>query len=110
MVKKKIIYSVINYIDNIPSKISGLTGWYDGNSWDPVNNIWIDKSGNFNNTSSSDNISKTNTGGYGSINTTYIYGNSLSSIKIPLSVWNNMSNYTIFHITRYASSTSCSIY
>jgi hypothetical protein len=100
--KKKIIYSVINYIDNIPLKINGLTGWYDGNSWDPVNNIWIDKSGNFNNTTSSDHIIKTNTAGYGSTDTTYIYGNSLSSIQIPQTVWKNITNYTIFHVTRYA--------
>lgn len=82
---------------------SGLTVWFDGDSWSSSNNRWEDKSGNNNHTSNTVGTINTGTwgGGAGSNrNFSYIYGNTNAGVRIT-NGWNNGNNYTMFHLTKY---------
>ncbi len=82
---------------------AGLRLWYDGDSWSPSENRWLDKSGNNNH---SQNTTGTVTqatwpGGNGGNNTSwkYIYGNTNAGVR--LGYWPGGNDYTFFHLSRY---------
>jgi hypothetical protein len=83
-----------------PSKISGLTGWYDGNSWDEENEVWTDKSAAKNDVTeikgsidvASDDSSN---------NQKYLFGGASSGMKFPVAVMSTGRKYTLFHVARY---------
>ena len=100
---KEVKYSLLNIISDIPKTISGLIGWFDGNSWDNINGIWIDKSAAANDTQILTNISNTVNNGFGGGDCSYIYGDNNSKIILKQASWPGIDkDYTFFHVTRYS--------
>jgi hypothetical protein len=94
-------------IESLPV-MSGLLSWYDGDSWDSINNRWSDKSGNGNHTSNTvGTISvSTHTGGSGSSRSfKFISGNTSAGVRISSPAWPSSGSYTFFHVTRYTGPT-----
>jgi hypothetical protein len=90
----------------VPLTISGITAWYDGNSWNSASNRWDDLSGNGRNTdNTAGSVTRTFASGAGSNGLTYITGNTGAGVRVPTSAWPGGSNYTFFHVTRYTGGT-----
>ena len=103
---KEVKYSLLNIIEDVPTSIDGLIGWFDGNSWDNVNNVWLDKSNKSNNIQNSNDIAQTVNYGNGSEDCSYIYGDSNSSLLLKQTAWPGVDKpYTFFHVTRYTGNT-----
>ena len=94
-------------IDDINQLPTGIIGWYDGGSFDPKSNHWLDKSGNSNHiTTCFGQINMVVSGGNGSTETKYITGDKNAGLTLPSPVLWNGGKYTFFHITRYAGNTN----
>ena len=77
------------------SVTNGLVAQYDGPSWNGTTKVWLDKSGNGNNTSPADVrgvITYDSTNGF-------LYGGTGDGVKLPS--LGTTANYTFIHLARY---------
>jgi Concanavalin A-like lectin/glucanases superfamily len=90
----------VHYIpDNIYSvmDISGLIGWYKGETWNSSTNQWRDVSGSGNHaTTTQGTISTTK---WATNGMTYLYGGTTAGIRFPVAIL--PTTYTLFHVARY---------
>ncbi|AUT19116.1 hypothetical protein DSLPV1_145 [Dishui lake phycodnavirus 1] len=85
-----------------PDKVSGLVGWFTGDSWDEDNNVWKDKSGQGNDITevkgtpivfdAEDEVPQK-----------YLYGGKEDGFRIPQACLTRGKKYTFFHVARYGS-------
>jgi hypothetical protein len=87
-----------------PSSIQGLTGWYDGASWDAKENQWKDKSGQNNHVTEvrgeieMDSDESSN-------NQKFIFGSTQAGLRFPQAAMSTGRRYTLVHVAKYAGST-----
>lgn len=101
-----------SYNPEFPTTLSGLTGWYTGDSVVGGNPMttWTDLSGNNNhvtlNGSNGANLSgsviRSTTGGGGNALRPFIYGDQNAKMRFPTTVMTaTYNNYTFFHVSKY---------
>lgn len=84
--------------------VAGYIGWYDYSSYNPVNGVWTDKSGNGNNATAAVSVSQVSVTGNGSSKTFNALrcnynGGNYGTITWPTNIV--PSTYTLFHVCRY---------
>lgn len=101
-----------SYDPEFPTTLSGLTGWYTGDSVVDGNpmSTWTDLSGNNNhiyqNAPNGANLSgsviRSATGGGGHALRPFIYGDTNDKMRFPTTVMTGTNNnYTFFHVSKY---------
>ena len=98
-----------DFIPSFPKTLSGLTGWYTGDSAAMSGSAmtqWTDLSGNNNHVNGSDLVGtvrrSTTDGGIIGGPRPFLYGGQSERLKFPLAVMSGTANdYTLFHVARY---------
>ena len=98
-----------DFIPSFPTTLSGLTGWYTGDSAAMSGSAmtqWTDLSGNNNHVTGSDLVGtirrSTTDGGIIGGPRPFLYGGQSERLRFPLAVMSGTANdYTLFHVARY---------
>ena len=98
-----------DFIPSFPKTLSGLTGWYTGDSAVMSGSAmtqWTDLSGNNNHVTGSDLVGtirrSTTDGGIIGGPRPFLYGGQSERLRFPLAVMSGTANdYTLFHVARY---------
>lgn len=98
-----------DFIPSFPKTLSGLTGWYTGDSAAMSGSAmtqWTDLSGNNNHVTGSDLVGtirrSTTDGGIIGGPRPFLYGGQSERLRFPLAVMSGTANdYTLFHVARY---------
>lgn len=98
-----------DFIPSFPKTLSGLTGWYTGDSAVMSGSAmtqWTDLSGNNNHVNGSDLVGtirrSTTDGGIIGGPRPFLYGGQSERLRFPLAVMSGTANdYTLFHVARY---------
>jgi hypothetical protein len=92
-----------------PSSIQGLTGWYDGSSWDEKANQWKDKSGQNNHVVEVRGEIEVDSD-ESSNNQKFIFGSTQAGLRFPQGAMSTGRKYTLVHVAKYAGSTQGRIF
>lgn len=87
-----------------PSGIQGLTGWYDGGSWDAKENQWKDKSGQNNHVTEVRGEIEVDSD-ESSNNQKFLFGSTQAGLRFPQGAMSTGRKYTLVHVAKYAGST-----
>ena len=92
-----------------PGSIQGLTGWYDGDSWDEKANQWKDKSGQNNHVVEVRGEIEVDSD-ESSNNQKFIFGSTQAGLRFPQTAMSTGRKYTLVHVAKYAGSTKGRIF
>lgn len=92
-----------------PTSIQGLTGWYEGGSWDEKENQWKDKSGQNNHVVEVRGEIEVDSD-ESSNNQKFIFGSTQAGLRFPQSAMSTGRKYTLVHVAKYAGSTQGRIF
>ena len=92
-----------------PGSIQGLTGWYDGSSWDEKANQWKDKSGQNNHVVEVRGEIEVDSD-ESSNNQKFIFGSTQAGLRFPQTAMSTGRKYTLVHVAKYAGSTQGRIF
>jgi hypothetical protein len=84
-----------------PKSISGLVGWFDGESWNEDELRWDDKSGKNNNVTEILGEPEKVEGDETSNDVTYVIGGLEDGLRFPQEVLTRGKKFTMFHVSRY---------
>ena len=84
-----------------PKSISGLVGWFDGESWSDDDIQWKDKSGKNNHVTEILGAPEAVDGDDTSNNVKYLIGGLDDGLRFPQEVLTRGKKFTMFHVSRY---------